>query len=95
MKNNKSPGTDDFPIEFYKFFWRDIETFLIPSFNELYHKAELSTTQKQGIIFLHKGNKPRVVLNNKRSISLLNVDYKILFGVVAPEDEESSALCDW
>ena len=32
MENNKSPGTDGFPIEFYKFFWIDIGTFLILTF---------------------------------------------------------------
>ena len=29
MKNNKSPGTDGFPAEFYKFFWLDINKILI------------------------------------------------------------------
>ena len=84
MKNKKSSGMDGFPIKFYKFFWRDFGTFLIHSFKESYHNGELSITQKQGIITsLPKGNKPREFLNNKRSISFLNVDFKIFSGVMA------------
>ena len=77
MKNNKTPGTDGFPVEFYKFFWNDISSFLINSFNEAFTKGELSITQKQGIIIcLPKGNKPREFLKHRRPISLLNIDYK-------------------
>ena len=84
MKNNKTPGTDGFPVEFYKFFWCDINTYLINSFNESFLKGELSVSQKQGIITcLPKGNKPREFLKNKRPISLLNTDYKILSGILA------------
>ena len=84
MKNNKSPGTDGFPVEFYKFFWADIGKFLINSFNESFNIGHLSFTQKQSIItFIPKGNKPREFMNNKRPISLLNIDYKILSGILA------------
>ena len=81
MKNNKSPGTDGFPVKFYKFFGADIGKFLINSFNESFNIGHLSFTQKQSIITcIPKGNKPRVLMNNKRPISLLNIDYKILTG---------------
>ena len=84
MKNLKSPGTDGFPAEFYKFFWPDIGKFLINSFNEAFNKGQLSLTQKQAIITLiPKGNKPREFLGNWRPLSLLNVDYKLLSGVLA------------
>ena len=84
MKNGKTPGSDGFPSEFYKFFWNDIGSFVLNSVNEALVKGELSTTQKQGIITcLPKGDKPRQYLKNWRPISLLNVDYKLLSGVLA------------
>ena len=39
MKNGKSPGMDGFTTEFYKFFWKDINPFLIRSFNHGYVKG--------------------------------------------------------
>jgi hypothetical protein len=42
MKNGKSPGMDGFTTEFYKFFWKDINPFLIRSFNHGYEKGHLS-----------------------------------------------------
>ena len=64
MKNNKSPGTDGFPVEFYKFFWTDIGKFLINSLNESFNTGRLSFTQKQSIITcIPKGNKPREFIN--------------------------------
>ena len=84
MKNNTSPGSDGYTVEFFKFFWKDIGIFLIRSMNEGYNKGELSITQKQGIIsILPKGDKPREFIKNWRPISLLNVSYKIASAWVA------------
>lgn len=84
MKNNKSPGSDGFSTEFFKFFWIDLGIFVVDSLNYGYEKRELSITQKQGIITcLPKGNKPRHFLKNWRPISLLNTVYKIGSGVIA------------
>ena len=84
MKNGKSPGTDGYTAEFYKFFWKDIGQFVMESLNESFFTGELSITQKQGLIsLLPKGNKPRDLIKNWRPITLLNVDYKLLAGVLA------------
>ena len=84
MKNNKTPGNDGIPIEFYKIFWNQIGVFLLRSLNEAFIKGELSITQKQSVITcIPKGDKPKQFLKNWRQISLLNVDYKILSGVLA------------
>ena len=32
-KNNKSPGTDGFSVEFYKFFWTDLGAFVVKALN--------------------------------------------------------------
>ena len=52
MKNNKSPGSDGIPIEFYKTFWADIHSVLIDSLNSAHETGELSGTQKRGILCL-------------------------------------------
>ncbi len=79
MKNGKSPGTDGFIVDFYKFFWINIKTFVIDSLNFAFYKGELSVNQKQGIITLiPKKGKVKTLLKNWRPITLLNTDYKIL-----------------
>ena len=78
MKNGKSPGTDGFTVEFFKFFWRDIGHFVVRSINEGFRNKIMSTTQREGVIVcIPKGDKPREYLKNWRPISLLNVVYKI------------------
>ena len=55
MKNNKSPGSDGFTIEFFKFFYKDIGDFVLRSVNEGFKTGELSSTQKEATL-LPKGN---------------------------------------
>lgn len=84
MPNNKSPGTDGFPCEFYKTFWPSIHQPLCNSINYSFEIGALSVSQKRGIItLLPKKGKPTVYLKNWRPISLLNVDYKIITKVLA------------
>jgi hypothetical protein len=52
MKNDKSPGSDGFPAEFFKFFWKKIGPFVVRALNESFCDGEMSSTQKQGIITL-------------------------------------------
>ena len=84
MKNNKSPGSDGFTTEFFKFFWKDIGDFFMRSINFSAGHGELSTTQKEGLITcIPKGDKDKQLLKNWRPISLLNVSYKIASACIA------------
>ena len=78
MKNGKSPGTDGFTVDFFKFFWRELGPLVVRSLNEGFIKKQMSISQREGIIIgIPKGDKPREYLNNWRPITLLNVTYKI------------------
>ena len=58
IKDNKSPGSDCLPSEFYKMFWQDIKNYVIDSLNAAYDKCELSPTRKKGhltLLFKKKG----------------------------------------
>ena len=84
MANNKSPGSDGFTAEFFKFFWVDIGQLLVRAINCGYEIGELSSTQKEGIITcIPKGDKPKQFLKNWRPISLLNISYKIASACIA------------
>lgn len=84
MKNNKSPGSDGFTVEFFKNFYNDLKCFIRNAINEGYREGKLSITQRQGIITcLPKGDKPKQFLKNWRPITLLNVIYKLASGSIA------------
>ena len=84
MKNNKSPGSSGFNVEFFKFFWKDLGIFLVNSINYGFSNKELSSTQKEGVITcIPKSNKSKKYIKNWRPISLLNVTYKIASGCIA------------
>ena len=96
MKNGKSPGTDGFTAEFYKFFWVD-RTEVLKSLNGALCTGELSTTQKQGIItLLPKNNKPReffskLETNNalecRIQITCLSLIKKVLPKIIADDQK--------
>ena len=84
MKNGKSPGSDGYTTEFFKFFWKDIGRFVFRSIKYGFIKGEMSVTQKQGIITcIPKGDKSRQCMKNWRPISLLNTVYKLASSCIA------------
>ena len=84
LPNNKSPGSDGLSIEFYKLFWREINIFLIESYDYSFDNKILSLDQRRAVLTLiPKGSKDIRQLKNWRPISLLNADYKIIAKVLA------------
>ena len=83
LPNNKTPGEDGLPAEFYKIFWVDIKSILLNSYKYLYEKGHLSITQKRGLLCLIPKKPDPLFLKNWRPLSLLNQDYKILAKLIA------------
>ena len=53
MQNDKSPGIDGIPVEFYKTFYETLENDLIQLYNNiLFSKKSITNTMKQAIITL-------------------------------------------
>ena len=52
MKNNKSPGSDGYTTEFFKFFWSDLKHFILEAINCIFTKKELPITLKGWVLFL-------------------------------------------
>ena len=84
MKLNKSPGNDGITFEFYKQCWNFISSDLLEVLNEISSSGTLPRSMTQAIItliFKNKGNRNEI--KNWRAISLCNVDYKFLTGLIA------------
>jgi len=85
----KTPGDDSFAKEFYETFFELLWRNLIDSFNEGFQTGKLSISQRRGIISLiPKDENNLMVLSNWQSITLLNVDYKILASAIAKRIEQ-------
>ena len=84
LPNNKSPGSDGFTTNFFKFFWPDIKHIVYNSFIYSFEHGNLTQNQKMGILnLLPKKEKDLRYLANWRPVSLLNTDYKILTKALA------------
>ena len=82
--NNKTPGSDGFTTEFYRFFWNAVGPIMVDSFNYAFENGEVSTSQKRSTISLIlKKEKDKKYFKNWRPISLLNNDYKIVTKALA------------
>ena len=53
LSSGKSPGSDGFTADFYKFFWDDIKHLVFDSFNYSFQHGSLSIDQKRGILSLN------------------------------------------
>ena len=59
MDNGKSPGSDGFTCEFFKFFWDHVKQNVVESINYGFEKRQLSICQRRSIITLvPKKDKP-------------------------------------
>ena len=83
LKDNKSPGLDGIPGEFYKVLWPEICDLVIDSFNESFQNGELGESQKTSVLSLMFKKSDRTLLKNYRPISLATTDYKIMAFVLA------------
>jgi len=83
-ENNKSPGTDGIPVDFYRVFWHKIKKYMLDSFQHSLSTGITSITQRQGIISLiPKKSKNPLYLHNWRPINVLNHDIKLLTKAMA------------
>lgn len=82
FSNNKSPGIDGLPYEFYKHFWTLLGSDLVSVFNDCFSRGSLSYSQRTGLISLLFKKGDRLDTKNWRPISLLCTDYKILSKVL-------------
>ena len=84
MKNNKTPGIDGFPADFFKVFWSKLKYFVLRSLNLSFKTGELPTSACKCIInCIPKGDKERTFLKNWRPISLLSIIYKLASASIA------------
>ena len=84
MENNKTPGSDGLPKEFYAKFFNLFADGFVAMLNDAHAAGRLSESQRYGLITLAcKDESKADQLGNWRPISLLNVDYKILSKVLS------------
>ena len=84
MNNNKTPGYDGLPVEFYKMFWQRIKQVFFDMVLEVYETGFLHPTARMGILnLIPKATKDTRLVKNLRPITLLNVDYKIIEKAIA------------
>ena len=89
LANNKTPGADGIPVDFYKIFWEDLKYLILENFQLSYDKKILPKEQRKGIInLIPKQGKDIRELKNWRPITLLNSDYKILTKILANRMKE-------
>lgn len=83
-KNNKTPGPDGFPVEFYRHFCHLLNPHLENLFNEILNRGSMPKSWKEAtIVTIPKQSKDQTDPATYRLVALLNQDYKLLTGIIA------------
>ena len=81
--NGKTPGLDGLPKEFYSTFWDVLGPVLLDVLNASLRNGRLPTSCRQGVLcLLHKKGDP-TLLKNKRPLTMITADTKILAKALA------------
>ena len=84
MNNNKTPGQDGIPVDFYKVFWARLQGSFMAMMKQVYSENLLHESAREGILnLIPKANKDTRLVKNLRPITLLNTDYKIIEKAIA------------
>ena len=79
LENEKCPGNDGLPVDFYKIFWKKLANPFMKMLKEAYERQSMPRSSMLGVInLILKANKDTRVLKNLRPITLLNIDYKVI-----------------
>ena len=81
-KNNKAPGIDGIPVDFYKCFPKTY-TILRDFFQETLENGSLPATHAKSVIALIYKKRDKTLIQNYRPISLLCADIKLLSRIIA------------
>ena len=84
MKKGKTPGSNVFPVEFFRCFWHELGPFLHRALKTSFKDGRGLPTHREGVITLiaKKGKSPHT-FKGWRPITLLNTDYKIVSTVIS------------
>ena len=79
LKSNKVCGIDGLPVEFYRKFWKLLSPYLISMYHYSFKYKLLPESTRKGLIsLLPKRNKNPKLVKDRRPLTLLCSDYKIL-----------------